>query len=197
MYPNWSSSAVSGRTWLVVVACRFITVLAVAVSKFLAPKAKYRAMAICAGSPAITKLYEFMKPHWGIRCVDPSAASLTNEMPTLGCTTRLAEVSKVRKNDDGPACTGGLAANGRSKTMSKCTVYVSAAPQKCPLVAEPRISFVPTTWTVLADVPFWLSRSLMIRSACDVLGNVHRAMPLRVVAVSSVLMFDEAPLISE
>ena len=36
-------------------------------------------MAICAGSPAITKLYEFIKPHCGIRWVEPWAASLSND----------------------------------------------------------------------------------------------------------------------
>ena len=73
---------------------------------------------------------------------------------------------------------------------------MSAAPQKWPLVAEPCTSLVPTTVTVLAEVPFWLSRSLRSRSAWDVAGNVQRAMPLRVVAVSSVLMAEPDPLLS-
>ena len=73
---------------------------------------------------------------------------------------------------------------------------MSAAPQKWPLVAEPCTSLVPTTVTVLAEVPFWLSRSLMSRSAWEVAGNVQRAMPLRMVAVSSDLMFEPEPLIT-
>ena len=49
-------------------------------------------------------------------------ASLTKEMPTFACTTRLAVVLKVRNTVFGPAWTGGFAANGWSKMMSKWTV---------------------------------------------------------------------------
>ena len=49
-------------------------------------------------------------------------ASLTKEMPTFACTTRLAVVLKVRNTLFGPAWIGGFAANGWSKMMSKWTV---------------------------------------------------------------------------
>ena len=53
-------------------------------------------------------------------------AVLTNEMPTLACTTWLELVLNVRNTEFGPALwpslTIWLAVNGWSKTMSKCTV---------------------------------------------------------------------------
>ena len=46
-------------------------------------------------------------------------AMLTNEMPTLACTTWLVVVLKVRKIVFGPDWIGGFDANDWSKTMSK------------------------------------------------------------------------------
>ena len=61
------------------------------------------------------------------------------------------------------------------------------APQKCPLVTWPDTSVLLTTLNVVLVSPLALPVSLKIRLACVVDGKVNRAMPLRVVVVSSVL----------
>ena len=61
------------------------------------------------------------------------------------------------------------------------------APQKWPEVTEPETSVLLTMFQLVAESPFWLPLSLKIRLACVVDGKVKRAMPERVVAVSSVL----------
>ena len=63
---------------------------------------------------------------------------------------------------------------------------MNPAPQKWPERTEPEISELLTTVHVVASSPFWLPFSLKIRLACVVDGKVKRAMPERVVAVSSV-----------
>src|SRR2546423_8025637 len=46
-------------------------------------------------------------------------ASLTKEMPTFACTTRLAVVLKVRNTVFGPAWTGGVAAHGGAEKVAE------------------------------------------------------------------------------
>ncbi len=96
-------------------------------------------------------------------------AALTYEMPTLAWMTCEAVVSKVRNAALGLVCPDGVitceAVNEWSKVMSKYTVYGCGSPQKPPLVSEPMISLVPTTWALLAESPFWLSISLTMKSA--------------------------------
>jgi hypothetical protein len=64
---------------------------------------------------------------------------------------------------------------------------VLLAPQKPPEVTEPCTSVSLTTVKLVAESPFWLPSSLKIRFAWVVAGNVKSAMPVRVVAVSSVV----------
>ena len=76
--------------------------------------------------------------------------------------------------------------NGRSKNTSKNVVKMASAPQKCPEVTEPRTSVeltISNAGSVTAVAP---PPSLKTRFACVVAGYVNRAMPERVVAVSSV-----------
>ena len=63
---------------------------------------------------------------------------------------------------------------------------MAEAPQKWPPTIEPLISLLLTTVNVVAPALSPLD-SLKIRFACVVDGYVNFAMPLRVVAVSSVV----------
>src|ERR1700740_3460340 len=79
------------------------------------------------------------------------------------------------------------AVNGRLKTMSKCSVYWLAAPQKNPLVTQPEISVSPITWKCVAVSGASLSDSLNSRFPVpDGEANVNLASPARVLVVSCV-----------
>ena len=80
------------------------------------------------------------------------------------------------------------AVNGRSKVMSKYSVYFCgptfplSSLQKLPLVTEPWISSGPIVTAWVASAPSWLPRSLISRSADLVLGNAKLAIAACAVA---------------
>src|SRR2546421_10786364 len=57
-------------------------------------------------------------------------ASLTKEMPTFACTTRLAVVLKVRNTLFGPAWIGGVGASGGAEMMWAWAGEGAAAPRE-------------------------------------------------------------------
>src|SRR2546421_1459890 len=67
-------------------------------------------------------------------------ASLTKEMPTFACTTRLAVVLKVRNTLFGPAWIGGAAANGGGQKTANTGAGRAPAPGKSAPAAGPGAS---------------------------------------------------------
>ncbi len=111
-------------------------------------------------------------------------ASETYDTPTLACTTRLLRVLNVTEL---PPLNEPSELIGRSKTMLKFSVYVGLLAQKWPERIQPLISVPLTRVKLIASVRVPAEPSLNSRLAWPVAGKVKRAMPERVVVVSSVV----------
>ena len=101
--------------------------------------------------------------------------------------THAPQVAPVHCDEPGEvplACQVPWPVKGRSKTATKCTVYVVGVVQKSPLVTEPSSSSAPTTCTDEVLTNDWLPLTLKRRLPSPPAGKVNRPIPVRVVAAS-------------